>query len=236
MARKLSGADFDKRDNETFEEYYIRLAKVTDQRLVRIEKMSGLRGEEASPGFEHAYEWAYRKAVDVLPEGQIRFNAKIPKPGTWEFRERETAMQVFLRSPSSTKGGIQKTFINKANTFNKNYGTSFTGEQLATLFERGDWDKLYKKDKFGSDTIFKAIAKVQAAEKNAKKLEEIINQKGKSREKINAELKAAMKKAGITGSPADDVALEILRKSNLRLYKTMDTKTRAVIRRAIRNL
>lgn len=235
---KINHEYFNYRPGETDKEYYIRLAKVTDQRLVRIEELSGLRGKEPVPGYAEAYQWGYRKVMEALPEGQMRFNATIPTAGSFEFRERTAAMRTFLSSPSSTKSGIQKTFINKAATFNKTYGTNFTGEELGKFFDRGDWDRLFKQEKFGSDTIFKAVAKVQKAKANANKLQAIIDKEkqGVSKAKVNEELKQAMKKMGIKADPSDDVALEILRKSNLNMYKTMDKETRAIIRKAIRNL
>ena len=90
-------------EGETDEHYYKRLAKVVDQRLVRIEQLSGLRGGEPVPGYDYAYKYAYRKALEALPTDQIRFNTTIPKPGTFEWRERVNAMRNFIMSPSSTK-------------------------------------------------------------------------------------------------------------------------------------
>lgn len=202
------------KEGETDQEFYVRLAKVVDQRFVRIEDLSGLRGKAPVSGYDYAYKFAYRKALEALPEGQMRFNANIPKPGTFEWRERVNAMRNFLMSPSSTKAGIKKTFINKAATINSKYGTNFTGEELADFFSRGDWDKLYKD--YGSDTIFIAIGKIQQLED---KLKQGID-----------------KLKDITAGPEDEVALQILRQRNLSLYKSYTKEERAEIRKAIRNL
>ena len=210
----MAKINLDYKPGETDKQFYIRLAKATDQRLIRIEDLSGLRGAPPVPGYEYAYKYAYRKALEALPEGQIRFNATIPEPGTFEWRERVNAMRNFLSAPSSTKTGIKKTFINKAKTINEKYGTNFTGEQLAEFFSKGDWDKLYKD--YGSDTIFVAIGKIQQIDDKLKKGLENIKD--------------------ISSGPEDEAALQILRQRNLKLYKSYSKDDRALIRKAIRNL
>ena len=210
----MAKINLDYKQGETDKEYYIRLAKAVDQRLVRIEDLSGLRGAPPVPGYEYAYKYGYRKALEALPDNQIRFNATIPQPGTFEWRERVNAMRNFLSAPSSTKTGIKKTFINKAKTINEKYGTNFSGEQLAEFFSKGDWDKLYRD--YGSDTIFVAIGKIQQIDDKLKKGLENIKD--------------------ISSGPEDEAALQILRQRNLKLYKSYSKDERALIRKAIRNL
>ena len=212
----MAKIDLNYKEGESDLAYYKRIAKAVDQRLVRIEDLSGLRGKAPVSGYDYAYKFAYRKAMEALPGDQMRFNANIPKPGSFEWRERVNAMHTFLQSPSSTKSGIKKTFIEKAKTINKNYGTNFTGEDLANFFSRGDWEKLYNKQGYGSDTIFLAIGKIQ---------------------QIDDKLKQGIQDMkDIKSDPSDDVALQILRQKNLSLYKTYDKTERAAIRKAIRNL
>lgn len=210
----MAKINLDYKQGETDKEYYIRLAKAVDQRLVRIEDLSGLRGAPPVPGYEYAYKYGYRKALEALPDNQIRFNATIPQPGTFEWRERVNAMRNFLSAPSSTKTGIKKTFINKAKTINEKYGTNFSGEQLAEFFSKGDWDKLYRD--YGSDTIFVAIGKIKQIDDKLKKGLENIKD--------------------ISSGPEDEAALQILRQRNLKLYKSYSKDERALIRKAIRNL
>lgn len=205
--------NFDYKEGETDAQYYKRLAKAADQRLVRIEELSGLRGKPPVKGFENAYKYAYRAAIDALDEG-IRFNANIPKPGTFEWRERVNAMRKFLSSPTSTKTGIREVYENRVKSINEKYGTSFTWQSLADFFEKGDFDKLTKD--YGSKTVVRAIGKIQKAQDELKKrLEE--------REQMKA-------------SPEDDVALAILRKRSLSTYKNMTPEERENIRKMIRNL
>lgn len=210
----MAKINLDYKQGETDKEYYIRLAKAVDQRLIRIEDLSGLRGAPPVPGYEYAYKYAYRKAIEALPGDQIRFNATIPKAGTFEWRERVNAMRNFLSAPSSTKSGIKKTFINKAKTINEKYGTNFSGEELAEFFNKGDWDKLYRD--YGSDTIFVAIGKIQQIDDKLKKGLDNVKD--------------------ISSGPEDEAALQILRQRNLKLYKSYSKDERALIRKAIRNL
>ena len=210
----MAKINLDYKQGETDKEYYIRLAKAVDQRLIRIEDLSGLRGAAPVPGYEYAYKYAYRKAIEALPGDQIRFNATIPKAGTFEWRERVNAMRNFLSAPSSTKSGIKKTFINKAKTINEKYGTNFSGEELAEFFNKGDWDKLYRD--YGSDTIFVAIGKIQQIDDKLKKGLDNVKD--------------------ISSGPEDEAALRILRQRNLKLYKSYSKDERALIRKAIRNL
>lgn len=206
--------DFNYREGETDAQYYKRLAKATDQRLVRIEELSGLRGNAPEPGYENAYKYAYRKAIDSLDQG-LRYNANIPKPGTFEWRERVNAMREFLSSPTSTKTGIKQVYAKHAETINKRYGTNFTPEQLADYFERGDYDKLQQKTDFGSKTVLRAIGKIQRAQQAVKE-----------------GLEQHQLKAGVE----DEAALSILRKRSLKLYKNMKPEEIEEIRKLIRNL
>lgn len=210
----MAKINLDYKQGETDKEYYVRLAKAVDQRLIRIEDLSGLRGAPPVPGYEYAYKYAYRKAIEALPGDQIRFNATIPKAGTFEWRERVNAMRNFLSAPSSTKSGIRKTFIDKAKTINEKYGTNFSGEELAEFFNKGDWDKLYRD--YGSDTIFVAIGKIQQIDDKLKKGLDNVKD--------------------ISSGPEDEAALQILRQRNLKLYKSYSKDERALIRKAIRNL
>lgn len=200
---------------ESERQYYIRLAKATDQRLVRIEENSGFRGKPAAPGYENQYKFAYRKALSVLDEGQIRFNANIPTPGTGAYRERVNAMRTFLTSPTSTKTGTKMVYNKQVAGLNKAYGTNYTPEQLADFFEHGDYDRLHKD--YGSATIFQAIATIH-----------------KSKDALKKGLDAHI--AATKDEPSNEVALAILRKRSLYTYKSMTKEEREEIRKSLRSL
>lgn len=206
--------NFDYKPGETDAQYYKRLAKAADQRLVRIEELSGLRGKPPVKGFENAYKYAYRAAIDSLDKG-IRFNANIPKPGTFEWRERVNAMRKFLSSPTSTKTGIREVYEKRVQSINDKYGTKFDWQSLADFFEKGDFDKLNKD--FASKTVVRAIGKIQRAQEMLK-------------DKLTEH--AEKMKAG----PEDEVALSILRRRSLSTYKNMTPEEREELRKLIRNL
>ena len=208
--------NLDYKEDETDTEYFIRLAKQADQRLVRIEEAAGLRGKAPDPTYSELYKFAYNKALESMEEGQIRFNQKIPQPGTFEWRERKNAMLEFLRSPTSTKSGAGM-IKNAADKINKNYGTNFTWSEFASFIESGDFEKL--KENYGSDVILKSIGKIQDADK---KVKEGLD---KHREKTKGP------------DPADDVALDIMRsKKHLSFKRNMTKYEKEQIKKELRDL
>ena len=79
---QVDSYNLDQKPDETMVQYYKRLAKTADQRMVRLEKAS------QEPYFKVATEWAYAKATrDILkwiPPGdnkstKLRFNTKPPE-------------------------------------------------------------------------------------------------------------------------------------------------------------
>lgn len=208
--------DAERRTGESELAYYKRLAKVADQRLVRIEQLSGLRGSAPDPEYGNAFKYAYRKAMEALPDDQMRFNANIPKVGTELFKRRIAAMRKFLNAATSTKQGMAFVYKKQITALNDKFGTSFTPDQLTDFIERGDFDKL-KKD-YGSATIFTAIGRIDTIREDLK-------------EGLENHIKNNMK-----ADPADEVALSILRRTSLNIYKNMSRDERKKIRKIIRSL
>lgn len=119
----------DIRPGETTEHYYHRIAKVADQRLVRLEQLS------KEKGFEGVTEYAYRnaqKALDVW--GGNRFNTKMPESANLR-NEKIADMIHFIESKTSTKGGIVNTYEKRAATMKKNYGLDITWQKLGKIME-----------------------------------------------------------------------------------------------------
>ena len=157
----------DYKPGESDLEYYRRLAKVADQRLIRLEELAGMReGKPGVEGYEAVTQYAYAKAMRDLElyGGGKRFNTKPPlnKDGTIDERllhEKLADIRAFLTSVTSTKEGINQVYQQRANTFNENFGTSYTWQQLADYYNSGDADKLAKD--LSSSTVQKAIGVVQ---------------------------------------------------------------------------
>lgn len=159
----------DQRPGESLEQWYKRLAKAADQRMVRLERYKD------DQYFKVAQKWAYARAkkdIQKWNKGQIpdkyRFNVDMPK--TFEgLVSKISDIQSFLESPTSTKAGIIDVYKKRADTVNKKYGTKFTWKQLAKYYESGQaelWDS-----KFGSKTALRTIGQIQ---KNKKKIKEDI--------------------------------------------------------------
>lgn len=202
----------EQKPGETDAEYYKRLAKTADQRLVRLEKLSGEKG------FENVNKYAYASAMQDLEMfgDSKRFNTKSPTDRRM-FNEKIMAMRRFLNAPTSTKKGIIEVYEKRAETINKNYGTNFTWQELADYFAKGTSDKLAKD--YGSQTALYAIGTIQ------KRGSEII--KGI---KNNKSIKY--------NGPVTDAALEILRKTKYAPESVlgMSKETKNKLKKELQNL
>ena len=154
MARSYN---YEMKPGESIEAYYRRLAKVADQRLVRLEKL----GEQA--GYGNATQWAYRRAISDIEswsgEGATRFNRKAPSD-IRSLKAKINDIKTFLGSESSTKSGIIKTYKQRVETINKNYGTSFQIDDLQKIFSSSLWKKMEAKN-YSSDQILTAIGYIK---------------------------------------------------------------------------
>ena len=179
---KVREYNLDYKPGETDLQYYKRLAKVADQRLLRLEELAGMReGIPATPGYEKVTKYAYERAMRDLEiyGGGNRFNTKPPlnPDGTVDNRllsEKLADIRTFLSSVSSTKQGIQQVYSERARTFNEQFGTNYTWQDLADFYQSGDADKALRHA--SSETIQRAIGVIQKAQS---KLQEEIKQNKK---------------------------------------------------------
>lgn len=136
------------------EEKYRQLAKRADQRLVRLEKLSGQKG------FEKVLQYAYRVAMRDIRSWSgsdaRRFNTRPPK-NTAQLKAKIADIEKFLESVTSTKTGIVTSYDNRVKKFNEKYGTDFTGSELSEFFKSTLYKKMDSKVEV-SDTIMRAIA------------------------------------------------------------------------------
>lgn len=163
---KPSSYNYDMRPGETPEAYYKRLAKVADQRLVRLEELSHVEGYKGVKGF--SYKRAI-KDIQIYNPGASRFNTKMitytDKEGNERLdnrilRERTMSVLDFLKAPTSTKAGIDSAFRSSIDTINKKYGTSFTWQEAALFFEKSSSETLFKQAN-GSPVAMRALGKIQ---------------------------------------------------------------------------
>lgn len=151
-----------RKTGESTIDYYTRLAKQADQRLVRLEKLS------TEPGYENITKWAYAQAqYDIkalFGDDRTRFNVKPRKLKSGKYSEKQmqaaiSSMKQFLLSPTSTKSGINKVYGERAKTINERYGTDFDWKELAQFFEN-TMDILLDLQ-YGSKTKMRAIGTIQ---------------------------------------------------------------------------
>ena len=148
---------YEMRPGESLQGYYRRIAKVADQRLVRLEKLAD------QAGYGNATQWAYKRAMrDIAQwsgESATRFNTKPPEKAH-QLQAKINDIKTFLGSESSTKSGIKATYQQRINTLNTKYGTKYQTDDLQKLFSSSLWKKMETKG-YDSDTIMKAIGYIQ---------------------------------------------------------------------------
>lgn len=142
---------------------YRRAAKSADQRLVRLEQLSGQKD------FKQVKQWAYKNAAREAAEWganplKPRFNIKPPE-GKTSIRAKINDMLNFMEKPTSTREGIISVYEKKAQTLNKKYaeyGLDLDWSDVGTFFESTLYKKLSKK--YSSGTVVKAIATLKQNE------------------------------------------------------------------------
>ena len=202
--------NYEMRPGESIQGYYRRIAKVADQRLVRLERLAD------QAGYGNADQWAYKKAMRDIStwsgDAATRFNTKPPE-NIKQLQAKINDIKAFLGAPSSTKSGIQRVYQSRANTINNKYGTNFSTGDLEDLFSSAFWKKVDAK-KIDSDTVMKAIGYItERIEKDPAK---------RSNEEILKGLQATARKRKevpeFSGDPIiDSVVTDILRSN-----KTVD--------------
>ena len=171
MARETN---INMRIDESLEQYYRRIAKQADQRLVRLEALAKQGGY-----YKGVKEWAYARAsYDITqkwggnPEAP-RFNTK-PPTNTNELKAKINDIQDFLEMKTSTKAGIKAAYKKKADSMNAllNEGVKKPADMVNITWE--DWAEyldrfgvnLYKE--YGSAVMNRVIKTVQSMAKNDK--------------------------------------------------------------------
>ena len=143
---------------------YKALAKRADQRLVRLEKLVN------DPLYANVDKFAYARAKKdiehIFGAGANRFNKKLDNYNSLVGAIND--VNTFLASPTSTKKGINKTYLNKANAANKQFGTNFTWQDYANYYQSGTADKLTSKM-----TYREALKKIGKMQNNKKLIKDI---------------------------------------------------------------
>lgn len=198
--------DFEQRAGESDLQYYKRIAKVADQRLIRLEQL-----EKDDPShFGKSTSFAYARAmtdISMFSKGK-RFNVKLPDDPR-EVKEAIMSVRYFLGAPTSTKGGIIEVYQKRAETLNEKYGTNFTWADLASYFGKGQHDR--DSVAYGSKTSLYAIGRIN----QEKKLLQGI--------KNNTNIE--------TSGPATDAAIDMLRSRSLNKLHLSAAEKKAILKK-----
>ena len=155
----------DQAPGESLDHYYRRLAKQADQRLVRLEAASH---EE---GYRHITNWAYATAkrdiehwtginYDEPGAPKPRFNTAPPANKT-QLEAKIRDIRDFLEKPTSTKSGVTKFYKKRAESINRNQGTSFNWQQLADLFENDKIKDMMSDEQYGSGETLRVYSEIE---------------------------------------------------------------------------
>lgn len=169
-----------RKEGETTSQWYRRLAKVADQRLVELEKLSKNNNYKAVE--KYAYSRALRDIKQWSGENAKRFNTKPPENGS-QLRAKINDIIDFINAPTSTKTGITNIYKQRADTLNKNHGTNFTWQELANFFESEQAQKI--SNRFAdSSVMIKAIGTIKK-HRNDEELIEAIKESNKTNLKLS---------------------------------------------------
>lgn len=183
------------------EAYFRQLAKRADQRLVRLEKLSGEKN------YQGVLQYSYRKAMYDIKSlsgdrSATRFNIALKKNKDGSVNQamlhaKINAVKAFLEAPTSMKKTITEMYEKRADTINSKYGTSFTWQDMGRFFESAAYDKL-RAIGYGSDFILKNVGEMQKAVK-PKKVEQSVQQNVRVPEdRVAGEVRDAMNAMQLT--------------------------------------
>lgn len=149
-----------------------RLSGTAQSRMRELEKWVS-----KDPNYKSVLDWGYRlgkKAIAIMyGENAKGFRHKAPTDKDTLIKNI-SEIEKFLAMPTTTKTGVIDIYERRANKLNKDYGTNFSWEDLATFFEGTGFEK--NERAFGSDVYLYAIGEIQ---KNEKEIIEAIQQKSK---------------------------------------------------------
>lgn len=146
--------------------FYKRIAKVADQRLVELERLS------KKEGFKEVKQWAYAQAMHDIKaefgEDAKRFNRSLSKEMKLQsvFKDINRVLN-FLNAPTSSVSGITEIYDKRTKTLNTDYDLNLNWDTTSHLFESKLWKKTNARK--GSATVLKAIGYIQRNKKEIQK-------------------------------------------------------------------
>ena len=143
-----------KKYKNDLERQYHTLAMRADRRMLRLERLAAENND-----YQGVLDYSYKKAASMArawgsKSDKPRFDIKAPASAV-EIKDKIKDIQAFLDAPTSTKGQIDRIYKQRANTFNTNYGTSYTWQEFGNMFKWYD-DNMSDK-RYGSKTVARAL-------------------------------------------------------------------------------
>ena len=136
------GKNIDAFKNELRE--FKKLAKRADERLRQIRDNYSKR-----KGFENMINWAYKKAMRDIKhwsgDDATTFNQGASNLSLSQLRAKKHDVEEFLQAPTSKISTTIDLYQRRADTINDKYGTSFSWEELGTVFEDKENNEFYQK-------------------------------------------------------------------------------------------
>ena len=141
------------RDSATLKKELKRLSAEADKKLRKLEKLSQKKG------YENVKEFSYKRAMKDIKhwsEGNKRsFKSMMETENVNSLQGQINAVKKFLDAPTSAKSSIDELFKSRADKLNENYGTNFSWQDLANVFDNKEENVYYQK---GSKTYLKAVS------------------------------------------------------------------------------
>lgn len=194
---------------------YIKLAKRANKRLYNLEKLS------KEKNFEVVTKWSYARAMHDIKTwgGNKRFKTSIPEDiNIKRLSAMRNDVYNFLNSKSSTKSDIIKLYIEKTNTFNKNYHTNWTWQEMASYFESGGAKEKIE-EKFSSSTALDIIGVFRSNPEQIKKVIDTFNEKHKYDKDVEEEVSKLINNEIIENNKK--TGINIIDKKNLKTLSSM---------------
>lgn len=141
------------RDSKSLKKELKELSIQADKKLRKLEKLSQKKG------YENVKEFAYRSAmkdINYWSDGNKRsFKSMMKTDNVNSLQGQINAVKKFLNAPTSAKSSIDELFKSRADKLNENFGTNFSWQDLANVFDNKEENVYYQK---GQKNYLKAVS------------------------------------------------------------------------------
>ena len=141
------------RDLKTMQKEFRKLAAEADKKLRKLERLSEKKG------YENVKEFAYKRAMKDIKywsDNRKRSFKSMQMPNNINSMQGQiNSVKRFLDAPTSAKSSIDELFKSRADSLNENFGTNFSWQDLANVFDNKEENVYYQK---GAKSYLKAVS------------------------------------------------------------------------------